>query len=160
MPFQTPKSRLLLVLLGVALTLVFALPAYAQYTTDWIANTYGLDASYVGNAARSMWVAPEGVIYTSSLWDEDAGGVGIYQNGATIGSLGVHNEFQGSAITGNSVDLFALLPTTMHSAAADSSDVTTGPPRHAISSSPSAPTLPSRRAMSSPASPPPAACSI
>ena len=77
--------------------------------TDWIANTYGLDASHVGNFARSMWVSPEGIIYTSSFWDEDAGGGGIYQNGATIGSMRVHNEFQGSAITGNSTNLFVTL---------------------------------------------------
>lgn len=96
--------------LGCCLLLVgLSLNAQAQYTTDWIANTYGLDAQHVGNAARSMWVAPEGVIYTASLWDEDAGGVGIYQNGATVGTIGAHNEFQGSAITGNSTDLFVAL---------------------------------------------------
>jgi hypothetical protein len=52
-----------------------------QYTTDWLANTYGTLAAHVGNGARSMWVAPEGVIYTSSFWDENEGGVAIYQNG-------------------------------------------------------------------------------
>ena len=55
--------------------------AQAQYSTDWLANTYGTLAQHVGNAARSMWVAPEGVIYTSSRWDENAGGVALYQNG-------------------------------------------------------------------------------
>ena len=79
------------------------------YTTDWVANTFGTDALHVGNAARSMWVAPEGVIYTSSLWDEDAGGVGIYQNDANLGTIGTHSAFQGSAITGNSVDIFVAL---------------------------------------------------
>lgn len=103
------KRNIQMALLCAALMLASAVSGHAQYTTDWIANTFGLDASHVGNAARSMWVAPEGVIYTSSLWDEDAGGVGIYQNGTTIGSMGVHNEFQGSAITGNSTDIFVAL---------------------------------------------------
>lgn len=104
-----PSRTTLKMLLGAALAIALTHAGYAQYTTDWIANTYGLDASHVGNVARSMWVAPEGVIYTSSLWDEDAGGVGIYQNGVTLGSIGVHNEFQGSAITGNDTDLFVAL---------------------------------------------------
>jgi hypothetical protein len=56
-----------------------------------------------------MWVAPEGVIYTSSMWDENEGGIAIYQNGQNIGSIGAHGEFQGGAITGNSTSLFAAL---------------------------------------------------
>lgn len=81
----------------------------AQYATGWIANTHGTDTTRVGNVARSMWVAPEGVIYTSSMWDESEGGIAIYQNGQNIGSIGAHGEFQGGAITGNSTSLFAAL---------------------------------------------------
>lgn len=80
-----------------------------QYTTDWLANTYGKLATHVGNGARSMWVAPEGVIYTASLWDEDEGGVAVYQNDRSLGSIGLHNEFQGGAITGNATSIFAAL---------------------------------------------------
>ncbi|MFM0287424.1 SMP-30/gluconolactonase/LRE family protein [Paraburkholderia megapolitana] len=80
-----------------------------QYTTDWIANTFGTDATHVGSTARSMWVAPEGVIYTASFWDENEGGVALYQSGKSIGSFGLHNEFQGSAITGNATSIFAAL---------------------------------------------------
>ncbi|WP_133645613.1 SMP-30/gluconolactonase/LRE family protein [Paraburkholderia flava] len=83
--------------------------SHAQYTTDWLANTYGTIATHVGNGARSMWVAPEGVVYTASLWDENEGGVAIYQNGQSAGSIGIHNEFQGSAITGNATSIFAAL---------------------------------------------------
>jgi len=82
---------------------------HAQYTTDWLANTYGTLASHVGNAARSMWVAPEGVVYTASMWDENEGGVEIYQNGRSIGSIGIHSEFQGGAITGNTTSIFAAM---------------------------------------------------
>ena len=94
----------------VGLLLVASAPAcWAQYTTDWLANTYGTDATHVGNTARSMWVAPEGVIYTASFWDEDEGGVAIYQNGASLGSIGLHNDFQGGAITGNATSIFAAM---------------------------------------------------
>ncbi|SDD00299.1 SMP-30/gluconolactonase/LRE family protein [Paraburkholderia lycopersici] len=82
---------------------------HAQYTTDWLANTHGTLAAHVGNGARSMWVAPEGVIYTSSRWDENAGGMEIYQNGATLGTIGAHDEFQGGAITGNATSIFVAL---------------------------------------------------
>jgi hypothetical protein len=82
---------------------------HAQYTTDWIANTFGTNATHVGSVARSMWVAPEGIIYTSSLWDEDEGGVAIYQNGQSMGSIGAQGDFQGSAITGNATSLFVAM---------------------------------------------------
>ena len=85
---------------------------YGQYTTDWIANTFGTNAAHVGNAARSMWVAPEGVIYTASAWDENAGGVALYKNGQVVDSIGAHNEFMGGAITGNSTSIFAALEYT------------------------------------------------
>nr|WP_257030702.1 SMP-30/gluconolactonase/LRE family protein [Paraburkholderia bryophila] len=91
-----------------ALTL-FSPTSRAQYTTDWLANTFGTIATHVGNGARSLWVAPEGVIYTASLWDENEGGVAIYQNGKSAGSIGTHADFQGSAITGNATSIFAAL---------------------------------------------------
>jgi hypothetical protein len=88
---------------------LFAQTCYAQYTTDWLGNTFGTLAAHVGNTARSLWVAPEGVIYTASLWDENEGGVAIYQNGQSLGSIGTHADFQGSAITGNATSIFAAL---------------------------------------------------
>ena len=102
-------KRIFAAFLAAALIATIAPECQAQYTTDWIANTFGTNATHVGNAARSMWIAPEGVIYTSSLWDENEGGVAIYQNGQSIGSIGAHSDFQGSAITGNSTDLFVAL---------------------------------------------------
>ena len=81
----------------------------AENTTDWLANTYGTLAAHVGNTARSMWVAPEGVIYTASMWDEYEGGVAIYQAGKSLGSIGAHGEFQGGAITGNATSIFVAL---------------------------------------------------
>ncbi|MEA3087370.1 MAG: hypothetical protein QOC89_5067, partial [Paraburkholderia sp.] len=94
---------------AVMLSAAAASVCEAQYSTGWVANTHGTDTTRVGNVARSMWVAPEGVIYTSSMWDENEGGIAIYQNGQNIGSIGAHGEFQGGAITGNSTSLFAAL---------------------------------------------------
>jgi len=96
-------------LLAVALSTGLVQTCQGQYTTDWIANTYGTNAARVGNVARSMWVAPEGVVYTSSMWDENEGSIAIYQNGQSIGSIGAHGETQGGAITGNSTNVFAAL---------------------------------------------------
>lgn len=92
-----------------ALLAMLASACQAQYSTDWLGNTFGTLAAHVGNTARSLWVAPEGVIYTASLWDENEGGVAIYQNGQSIGSIGAHADFQGSAITGNATSIFAAL---------------------------------------------------
>src|SRR5579872_5857648 len=92
-------KRLQAALLAAAIA-AMAPAARAGNTTDWLANTYGTLAAHVGNVARSMWVAPEGLIYTASMWDEDEGGVAIYQNGQSAGSIGGHGDFQGGAITG------------------------------------------------------------
>jgi hypothetical protein len=83
--------------------------AQLSYTTTWVGNTYGTEAAHVGNCARSMWIAPEGVVYTATMWDENGGGIAIYQNGQTIGSIGAHGEMQGGAITGNATSVFAAL---------------------------------------------------
>ena len=58
------KKRIHAVLLAAAITTIATIaPAcQAENTTDWLANTYGTLAAHVGNTARSMWVAPEGVI--------------------------------------------------------------------------------------------------
>lgn len=101
--------RIYIPLIAAVLLATIAPVCYGQYATEWVANTFGTNAAHVGNAARSMWVAPEGVIYTASMWDENAGGIGIYQNGQTVGSIGSHNEVQGGAITGNATSLFASL---------------------------------------------------
>lgn len=33
--------------------------AQISYTTTWVGNTYSTTPTYVGNAMRSMWVAPD-----------------------------------------------------------------------------------------------------
>ena len=98
--------------LGAVLLSAIAPSCFGQYTTDWVANTFGSNATRVGNVARSMWVAPEGVVYTASMWDENAGSIAIYQNGQSIGFIGAHADSQGGAITGNSTAIFTPLQFT------------------------------------------------
>jgi hypothetical protein len=95
--------------LAAALIATVASECHGQYSTDWLANTFGTNATRVGSVARSMWVAPEGVVYTASMWDENEGGIAIYQNRQSVGSIGAHGEFQGGALTGNSTYIFAAL---------------------------------------------------
>ncbi|MFM0126328.1 NHL repeat-containing protein [Paraburkholderia sediminicola] len=102
------KKRIRAALLVAAIATI-APACQAGNTTDWLANTYGTLAAHVGNTARSMWVAPEGVIYTASMWDEYEGGVAIYQAGKSLGSIGAHGEFQGGAIAGNATSIFVAL---------------------------------------------------
>jgi hypothetical protein len=96
------KKNIILILLLVWISK----GSYAQYTTTWVGNTYGDLTNYVGNCARSMWVSPEGIVYTSSGWDEKGRNIGIYQNGAVLGSMGGTKESQGSAIGGDSVNIY------------------------------------------------------
>src|SRR5258705_5963750 len=103
------KKNIFTIFLAAMLIAVIAPYCQAAYTTDWLANTFGPNATRVGSVARSMWVAPEGVIYAASMWDENEGGVAIYANGQSIGSIGGHGEFQGGAITGNATSIFAAL---------------------------------------------------
>ncbi|MDX6462050.1 MAG: hypothetical protein QOE55_5747, partial [Acidobacteriaceae bacterium] len=105
-------KRITTVFLAVALIATIAPNCFGQYTTDWVANTFGTNATRVGNVARSMWVAPEGVVYTASMWDENAGSIAIYQNGQGIGFIGAHADSQGGAITGNSTSIFTPLQFT------------------------------------------------
>ncbi|MGF6900337.1 hypothetical protein P3T22_001586 [Paraburkholderia sp. GAS348] len=105
----TIMKRIYTTFLAALLIATLAPECHGQYTTDWVANTFGTNATRVGSVARSMWIAPEGVIYTASMWDENEGGVAIYQNGQSLGSIGGHGDFQGSAITGNATSIFAAL---------------------------------------------------
>ena len=76
------------------------------YSVSWLGNTYPDVENYVGNAARSMWVSPGGIVYTASEWDEKGRNIGIYQNGRTIGGMGGTKDSQGSAIGGDSTCIY------------------------------------------------------
>ena len=90
-----------------AIFLLTGLNAFAAgYTTSWVGNSGENQANYVGNCARSLWVSPEGVAYTASMWDENGRNIGIYQNGAVVGSMGRTHDSQGTAIAGDETFVF------------------------------------------------------
>ena len=103
------KTNTLLSLASLLLTALAVRAENTTYTTDWVGNTNPTATGYVGNCARAMWVSPQGVVYTSSLWDENGRNIGIYQNGVAIGKAGGTNQTQGSAITGDNTSVFAAL---------------------------------------------------
>lgn len=58
-----------------------------SYTTSWIGNTFGGGEKWVQNNIEAMYVAPNGKVYTNSIWDEAGREAGIYQDGDVIGAL-------------------------------------------------------------------------
>ncbi|MEA5593507.1 hypothetical protein [Rivularia sp. UHCC 0363] len=57
----------------------------SRYITSWIGNSFGGGDKWVQIQVSGMYVAPDGTIYTNSLWDEAGREVGIYRNGDVIG---------------------------------------------------------------------------
>jgi len=55
------------------------------YRTSWIGNSFGGGDKWVQIQISGMYVAPDGTIYTNSLWDEAGREVGIYRNGDVVG---------------------------------------------------------------------------
>ncbi len=76
-----------------------------SYKTSWIGNTFGGGDKWVQNNIEAMYVAPNGKVYTNSIWDEAGREAGIYQDGDVIGALkDTHGwgRVGGKAITANS----------------------------------------------------------
>src|SRR5579859_546565 len=97
--------RIKVFLIAVVLALGNA-ASHAQYKLTWIANTYGTTANHVNNCAGSMWVDPNGIVYTCSDWDENFANIGVYSNGVTIGAMGGTSAALPKCIAGDSTDLF------------------------------------------------------
>lgn len=58
------------------------------YKTSWIGNTFGGGNKWVQLQISAMYVAPDGTIYTNSIWDEAGREAGIYKDGDVIGKAG------------------------------------------------------------------------
>ena len=58
-----------------------------EYTTSWVGNTIGKGKLRVQNNIEAMYVTANGLIYTNSIWDENGGEAGIYENGKPIAFL-------------------------------------------------------------------------
>ncbi len=57
----------------------------SRYTTSWIGNSFSGGDKWVQIQISGMYVAPDGTIYTNSIWDEAGREVGIYRDGDVIG---------------------------------------------------------------------------
>jgi len=57
------------------------------YTTTWLGNTFGGNPKWVQKDGHSLAVAADGRCYVGATWDEARKGIGIYQNGDTVGQL-------------------------------------------------------------------------
>ena len=65
-------------------------PAKAQtlnYSTTWVGNSFGGGEKWVQNWIDSMFVAPDGTVYTASIWDEGGREFGIYKDGEVVGKM-------------------------------------------------------------------------
>jgi len=65
-----------LIVLGLivySLVALYAVPRESPlnpYRTSWIGNTFSGGSKWVQNFIDGMYVAPDGTIYTNSVWDE------------------------------------------------------------------------------------------
>jgi hypothetical protein len=48
------------------------------YRTSWIGNTFGGGDKWIQNFVSAIYVAPDGTVYTNSIWDEAGREAGIY----------------------------------------------------------------------------------
>jgi sugar lactone lactonase YvrE len=94
-----------ILLVFVALIIINALAGDAVvYRTSWIGNSFGGVTSWVQSSLEAIWVAPDGTVYTNSLWDESGREAGVYRDGRVVGSAGnTHGvgRFGGKAVTAN-----------------------------------------------------------
>jgi hypothetical protein len=84
----------------------------SAYRTSWIGNTFSGGDKWVQNWIGAMYVAPNGTVYTNSVWDEGGREGGIYKDGNVIGSLSqIHGwgRLGGAAITANSNYVYAAM---------------------------------------------------
>lgn len=92
--YQKTEKFLLFLSAALAISIIVAIqfdekitPAASstRYTTSWIGNSFGGGDKWVQIQISGMYVAPDGTIYTNSLWDEAGREVGIYRNGDVVG---------------------------------------------------------------------------
>lgn len=83
-----------------------------EYTTSWVGNTIGKGKLRVQNNIEAMYVTANGLIYTNSIWDENGGEAGIYENGKPIAFLeDLHGWYRlgGRAVTANNKYIYVAM---------------------------------------------------
>ncbi len=87
------------------------LPANS-YTTSWIGNTFSGGSKWVQNFVDGMYVAPNGTVYTNSVWDEAGREAGIYKDGDVIGNASATHGWGrggGGSVTANSKYIYIAM---------------------------------------------------
>lgn len=56
----------------------------STHKTSWFGNTFGNNNKWVQIDVRSIFVTPDGTVYTNSPWDEAGREAGIYKNGDVV----------------------------------------------------------------------------
>jgi hypothetical protein len=80
-----------------------------EYKITWLGNTFGGGEKWVQDFIESIFVTPDGTVYTASYWDEAGREFGIYKNGDVIGFCqGTHGwgTLGGFAVAVNSKYIF------------------------------------------------------
>lgn len=100
-----------LLIMGIIITCISITPPFSvngestiAYKTSWIGNTFGGGKKWVQNNIEAMYVAPDGTVYTNSIWDEAGREAGIYKDGQPIGMLEDTHGWSrtgGKAVTAN-----------------------------------------------------------
>ncbi|MBW4636541.1 MAG: hypothetical protein KME30_33110 [Iphinoe sp. HA4291-MV1] len=83
-----------------------------SYITSWIGNTFGGGSKWVQIQLSSIYVAPDGTVYTNSPWDEAGREVGIYKNGEVLGradDLHGWERFGGVAVTADNKYIYVAM---------------------------------------------------
>jgi hypothetical protein len=87
-------------------------PATNAYTTSWIGNTFGGGSKWVQIQLSTIYVTPDGTVYSNSPWDEAGREVGIYKNGDVIGKaddLHGWSRMGGQAVTANNKYIYVAM---------------------------------------------------
>lgn len=87
-------------------------PSQPKFQTSWIGNTFGGGERWVQNNIQGMYVAPNGTVYTNSIWDEAGREAGIYKDGDVIGKLSDTHGWKrlgGKAVTANNKYVYIAL---------------------------------------------------
>jgi hypothetical protein len=98
-----------------AVACAFAAPAARaetalDYTTTWLGNTFGGKAGkWVPHGMQGMFVTPDGMTYTTSIWEEGSRELRGYRDGQVFGphpNLHGHAAFGGQAVTADSTYVY------------------------------------------------------